>query len=224
MVPSVHPIPRALHGEVLAVVVTGVFSSVSLELRPRSEVRLPMFSTAVLFIGDTSIEPARTMTAPTDSTEEIGSGKTHQTIAGCGLRASPQATRWRQDSALSGAKILVISEMPMPLSETRLRRVVVMTFVAHNRKGNRMPAYARYISTPGNNFLSNTWRADSDATNELPRSERSGGSPVSWVKTHSSSFGPAFSSASFTKSNEPYAFQNGICCLFQKPQEFRAAK
>jgi hypothetical protein len=47
----------------------------------------------------------------------------------------------------------------------RLRRVVVMTFVAHNRKGNRMPAYARYISTPGNNFLSNTWRADSDATN-----------------------------------------------------------
>jgi hypothetical protein len=48
----------------------------------------------------------------------------------------------------------------------RLRRVVVMTFVAHNRKGNRMPAYARYISTPGNNFLSNTWRADSDATNQ----------------------------------------------------------
>jgi hypothetical protein len=46
----------------------------------------------------------------------------------------------------------------------RLRRAVVMTFVAHNRKGNRMPAYARYISTPGNNFLSNTWRADSDAT------------------------------------------------------------
>jgi hypothetical protein len=28
-----------------------------------------------------------------------------------------------------------------------------------------MPAYARYISTPGNNFLSNTWRADSEATN-----------------------------------------------------------
>ena len=26
-----------------------------------------------------------------------------------------------------------------------------------------MPAYSRYISIPGNNFLSNTWRADSEA-------------------------------------------------------------
>jgi hypothetical protein len=47
----------------------------------------------------------------------------------------------------------------------RLRHVVVMTFFAHDRHGNRRPAYARYISTPGNNFLSNTWRADSEATN-----------------------------------------------------------
>jgi hypothetical protein len=47
----------------------------------------------------------------------------------------------------------------------RLRRVVVMTFVAHNRRGNFMPAYARYIAEPGNNFLSNTWRADSEANN-----------------------------------------------------------
>jgi hypothetical protein len=51
-----------------------------------------------------------------------------------------------------------------PLKD-RIRRVVVMTFVAHDRHGNRMPAYARYIATPGNNFLSNTWRADSEATN-----------------------------------------------------------
>jgi hypothetical protein len=47
----------------------------------------------------------------------------------------------------------------------RLRRVVVMTFVAHDRHRNLMPAYARYIATPGSNFLSNTWRADSEATN-----------------------------------------------------------
>jgi len=52
-----------------------------------------------------------------------------------------------------------------PLKD-RLRRVVFMTFVAHDRHGNRMPAYARYIATPGNNFLSNTWRADSEATNQ----------------------------------------------------------
>jgi len=46
----------------------------------------------------------------------------------------------------------------------RLLHVVIMTFVAHDREGHVMPAYARYISTPGNNFLSNTWRADSEAT------------------------------------------------------------
>lgn len=45
----------------------------------------------------------------------------------------------------------------------RARRVVVMTFVARDRSGNLMPAYARYIAMPGNNFLSNTWRADSEA-------------------------------------------------------------
>ena len=49
-----------------------------------------------------------------------------------------------------------------PLKD-RIRRVVVMTFVAHDHHGNRMPAYARYIATPGNNFLSNTWRVDSEA-------------------------------------------------------------
>jgi len=45
----------------------------------------------------------------------------------------------------------------------RLLSVLIMTFLAHNRNGQLMPAYARYISTPGNNFLSNTWRANSEA-------------------------------------------------------------
>jgi hypothetical protein len=45
----------------------------------------------------------------------------------------------------------------------RLRSVVIMTFLAHGRDGQLMPAYARYISTPGNNFLSNSWRPDSEA-------------------------------------------------------------
>ena len=39
-----------------------------------------------------------------------------------------------------------------------------MTFLAQDRDGKVMPAYARYIAIPGNNFLSNTWRADSEAT------------------------------------------------------------
>jgi len=47
----------------------------------------------------------------------------------------------------------------------RIRHVVVMTFTAHNREGHVMPAYARYVATPGNNFLSNTWRVDSESTN-----------------------------------------------------------
>jgi hypothetical protein len=47
----------------------------------------------------------------------------------------------------------------------RARRVVVMAFVAHDRWGHMVPAYARYIATPGSNFLSNTWRVDSEATN-----------------------------------------------------------
>jgi hypothetical protein len=47
---------------------------------------------------------------------------------------------------------------------TRLGHILVMTFVARNRDGRIVPAYARYIAVPGNNFLSNSWRADSEAT------------------------------------------------------------
>ena len=39
-----------------------------------------------------------------------------------------------------------------------------MTFVAPNQNGGMRPAYARYMAIAGNNFLSNTWRADSEAT------------------------------------------------------------
>jgi hypothetical protein len=46
----------------------------------------------------------------------------------------------------------------------RVGHVVKMTFVARNRQGQLRPAYARYIAIPGNNFISNAWRADSEAT------------------------------------------------------------
>ena len=39
-----------------------------------------------------------------------------------------------------------------------------MTFLARNKDGENIPAYARYAATGGNNFLSNTWRAPSEAT------------------------------------------------------------
>lgn len=45
----------------------------------------------------------------------------------------------------------------------RVKNVVVYTFMAKRRDGNLAPAYARYIATPGNNFLSNAWRVDSEA-------------------------------------------------------------
>jgi hypothetical protein len=46
----------------------------------------------------------------------------------------------------------------------RVGHVVKMTFVAHHRQGQVRPAYARYIAIPGNNFISNAWRTESEAT------------------------------------------------------------
>ena len=48
----------------------------------------------------------------------------------------------------------------------RLKNVIWLTFVARGRDGSYHPAYARYIAIPGSNFLSNTWRPDSQADNE----------------------------------------------------------
>ena len=45
----------------------------------------------------------------------------------------------------------------------RILNVMRQTFIARRRDGDFAPAYARYIAAAGNNFLSNTWRADSEA-------------------------------------------------------------
>jgi hypothetical protein len=45
----------------------------------------------------------------------------------------------------------------------RFVNVFVGSFTARNREGKIMPAYARYIAIPGNNFLSNTWRVSGEA-------------------------------------------------------------
>ena len=47
----------------------------------------------------------------------------------------------------------------------RVGHVIKQTFLARRRDGKSAPAYARFIAIPGNNFLSNTWRADSEADN-----------------------------------------------------------
>lgn len=46
---------------------------------------------------------------------------------------------------------------------TRVKNVIDLTFRAYGSDGERHPAYARYIAVVGNNFLSNTWRAQSEA-------------------------------------------------------------
>jgi len=48
----------------------------------------------------------------------------------------------------------------------RVKRVIRMTFFDYRADGQVIPAYARFIAIPGSNFLSNTWRADSEATTQ----------------------------------------------------------
>jgi len=48
--------------------------------------------------------------------------------------------------------------------KSRLGHAMRMTFMARYRDGQLHPAYARFIAIPSTNFLSNTWRVDSDAT------------------------------------------------------------
>jgi len=53
--------------------------------------------------------------------------------------------------------------MPETPFRARLRNIVRQTFVARRRDGNYRLACARFVAIPGNNFLSNPWRADSEA-------------------------------------------------------------
>ena len=46
----------------------------------------------------------------------------------------------------------------------RIGNAVLMTFAARRPDGGLGPAYARFAAIPGNNFLSNTWRADSQSS------------------------------------------------------------
>lgn len=46
---------------------------------------------------------------------------------------------------------------------SRVENIVKWTFVARDRNGATIPAYARFAATAGNNFLSNTWRERSEA-------------------------------------------------------------
>jgi hypothetical protein len=45
----------------------------------------------------------------------------------------------------------------------RVKNIIDLTFRAYRPDGERHLAYARYVATAGNNFLSNTWRVESEA-------------------------------------------------------------
>ena len=64
--------------------------------------------------------------------------------------------------AIWGEDPRYVRDAGAPFSD-RLRHVVKMTFMAQNRDGQMMPAYARFIAIPGSNFLSNAWRAPGGA-------------------------------------------------------------
>lgn len=64
--------------------------------------------------------------------------------------------QWGEDP-----RYLRTQEMPF---RNRIGHVIKMTFLATGTDGRSMPAYARYIAIPCNNFLSDAWRAPSDAT------------------------------------------------------------
>ncbi|ABF41519.1 hypothetical protein Acid345_2518 [Candidatus Koribacter versatilis Ellin345] len=52
---------------------------------------------------------------------------------------------------------------PHPGFKKRAGWVIVSPFIAPHRDGTWHPAYAYYMGTVGNNFLSNTWRAESES-------------------------------------------------------------
>ena len=47
--------------------------------------------------------------------------------------------------------------------KSRLRNVVKQTFRARRNDGSFGPAYARFVAVTGSNFLSNTWRVESES-------------------------------------------------------------
>ena len=49
--------------------------------------------------------------------------------------------------------------------KARVRNVLRLSFVARRPDASFAPAYARLVAVSGNNFLSNAWRADSEANN-----------------------------------------------------------
>ena len=64
--------------------------------------------------------------------------------------------------AIWGEDPRYVRNQNLPIKK-RIGNVFLLSLAARDRHGKLMPAYARYIAIPGNNFLSNTWRVSSEA-------------------------------------------------------------
>jgi hypothetical protein len=82
-----------------------------------------------------------------------------------GMRIACSAT----GNAMEAAASLLLREDPRYFRvpdrpfKTRTGNVVRLTFTSRAHDGSFRPAYARYAASFGNNFLSNTWRVQSEA-------------------------------------------------------------
>jgi hypothetical protein len=73
------------------------------------------------------------------------------------------------ENAIEGGIGLILREdpryfrVPNRRFKARVGNVIRLTFAARGHAGSFGPAYARYAALFGGNFLSNTWRANSEA-------------------------------------------------------------
>jgi hypothetical protein len=76
-------------------------------------------------------------------------------IATSNLMEASLGVVWQEDP-----RYFRVPDEPFP---ARIRNVIRLTFYARERNGNFAPAFGRFIAIPGSNFLSNTWRPNSEA-------------------------------------------------------------
>ena len=88
---------------------------------------------------------------------------------GFGDRYGMGVTRSATGNAIEAGVGLILREdpryfcLPNRPFKARVGNVIRLTFAARGHAGSSRPAYARYMAIFGNNFLSNTWRVNSEA-------------------------------------------------------------
>ena len=88
---------------------------------------------------------------------------------GFGNRYGMGMTRSASGNAIEAGVGLILREDPRYFRvpdrpfKARVGNVIRLTFAARGHAGSFGPAYARYMAIFGNNFLSNTWRVNSEA-------------------------------------------------------------